>query len=88
MLVNGNMVIDWGPDCIEITVERMVTDCENKIITAFNGARFDFYVLVDEVNRRKFYVHNITISNNRVLDFTWSKIKDSPKIRVFDVCQF
>jgi len=63
----------------------MIKDCGNKIITAYNDAKFDFYVPIDEVNHKEFYVHHITISNNRVLDFTCGGTGNSPNIRIFDL---
>ena len=56
---------------------------KNKILTAYNGANFDFYFLINKLCDMNQDVRNIILSNGRVLSFEYG---DGNK--VFDLCQF
>ena len=55
---------------------------ENKIITAYNGAGFDFYFLIDKLTAKGVNITNMILNNGKVMSFRFGSNK------VFDLCLF
>jgi DNA polymerase elongation subunit (family B) len=74
--------IDYGKDCMNNFLDDILS-YENKTICAYNGARFDFYLLIDKLTDRGVDIHDIILANGSILSF-----KFGTNNRVFDLCKF
>jgi hypothetical protein len=72
----------YGQDSLNKTLDDF-EKMSNKIITAYNGSRFDFYFLLDHLTNKNIKIENLILSNGRILGFSFG---DNNKI--FDLCLF
>jgi len=72
-----------GQECLWKFVDSVLMRQENRIISAYNGSSFDFYLLIDKLTERGIEVKDMIISNGRVMTFTFGKNN-----RVFDLFLF
>ena len=82
---NGEYKVVYGKDCMNKTIDEFIT-YENKIISAFNGSRFDFYMLIDAFTERGIPYRNLILSGGRIISLTYGTEKKENK--VFDICLF
>eukprot|EP00054_Salpingoeca_dolichothecata_P031098 m.259420 g.259420 ORF g.259420 m.259420 type:complete len:157 (+) comp26772_c1_seq21:1109-1579(+) len=59
-----------------------LVNMKDKVITAYNGASFDFYYLIDELTARGIDVNYMILNGGKVLKFSFNGN------RVFDLCPF
>jgi DNA polymerase elongation subunit (family B) len=78
---DGNYTQHYGEEAMSETVDAFI-QMEDKIITAYNGSKFDFYFLIKELNKRNVKVSNFIVSNGRILGFSFGSN------RVFDLYLF
>lgn len=69
----------YGKDALEKTVEFLVNQ-KNKIINAYNGSRFDYYMIMKELNKRGHYVKNIVNANGSLMYFEFCRGDNRQKI--------
>jgi len=74
--------IDYGEGCMNNFLNDILS-YENKTICAYNGARFDFYLLIDKLTERGVDIHDIILANGSILSFKFGKNN-----KVFDLCRF
>lgn len=78
---NGYKTV-YGKDCMNKTVDEFI-GYENKIISAYNGAGFDFYFLLDKLTERNIKIDKVILSNGRLISFQYGNNN-----KVFDLCLF
>lgn len=71
-----------GPSCLDETVTEFMK-YKNRIISAYNGSRFDFHFLMRKLNERGVEVSNMILTNGKLISFQFG---DGNKI--FDMCLF
>ncbi len=54
---------------------------ENKIISAYNGSGFDYYLLIDKLTARNVDISNVMLSNGKLMSFSYGNNN-----KVFDLC--
>ncbi len=74
--------VKYGKDCIDKTINEFIT-YKNKIITAYNGSGFDFYFLIDKLNKLNIPIKNMILCHGKIMSFTFG---DNNK--VFDLYLF
>lgn len=79
---NKEYKTSYGFGCIDKTIDEFIT-YENKIISAYNGAGFDFYFLLDKLTERNINISNVILANGRLMSFTYGNNN-----KVFDLCLF
>ena len=60
----------YGANALQDTIDDFI-QFENKIITAYNGSRFDFYFLLNKLIERGIKVKDLMISNGRIMSFSY-----------------
>ena len=80
-----NVDISYGKDCMKRFIEYIVKQ-QNKVICAYNGSGFDFYILINYLKDLNIPISNLILSNGRVLSFKFGK--DGEENKVFDLYLF
>lgn len=80
--VNGNYYQEYGRDSMKKFVDHILM-FKNKHICAYNGARFDFYPLMNEILKRGEEIEKHVMNNGRIISLCFGK-----KLKVFDLCLF
>lgn len=78
----GKYYQSYGEDSWNTFIEFLLQQ-ENKIVSAYNGAGFDFHFLMSELLLRGEKVDNVIIANSRIMTFTFGN-----KLRCWDLCLF
>ena len=82
---NGEVMINYGKDCMDNFIDLLLKS-ENKTICAYNGAGFDFYILLNKLVDRGIDIENMILSNGALLSFKFgAKGKQN---KVFDLYRF
>lgn len=71
----------WGKDCLIKFVDYLLDLKEPTTITAYNGANFDLYFILNELNRRGVEIKDIIKNGNSILKLDFGNCK------VFDFMQ-
>ena len=79
---NGKYYCEYGEEAWTKFVDFLMTQ-EDKILSAYNGAGFDFHFLMSEMLARSEQLDKCIINNGRILSFTFGK-----NIRCWDLCLF
>ena len=79
---NKTVKTNYGKNAIDSAVNEFIT-YENKIVSAYNGAGFDFYFLIDSLTEKGTEIKNLILSNGRVMSFEFGNNN-----KVFDLCLF
>ena len=61
-----NVNISYGKNCMENFINYIIKQKE-KIICAYNGSGFDFYILINFLKDLDIPISNIILSNGRVM---------------------
>lgn len=73
----------YGKDCM-VDFINLIKSVENKLITAYNGCKFDFYFLLNILlGEEEVKAKNLIMSSGRVLSYKFGKGN-----KLFDLCQF
>jgi hypothetical protein len=80
-----DVTISYGKDCMRGFIEHIIKQ-ENKYICAYNGAGFDFYILINYLKDLNIPISNLILSNGRVLSFKFGK--EGEENKVFDLYLF
>jgi len=79
---NGQYYCEYGEDAWTKFVDFVMTQ-NDKILSAYNGAGFDFHFLMSEMLARGEHLDKCIINNGRILSFTFGQ-----NIRCWDLCLF
>lgn len=74
--------ISYGKKCCESLIEYLKKE-SNKIVCAYNGSGFDFYILLNLLKDSGYDIHNIILSNGSILGFNFGNGH-----KVFDLYRF
>jgi len=80
-----NVNISYGKDCMNNLIDHLMT-VEEKIICAYNGSGFDFYILLNFLKDKKVEIKNIIMFNGSILSFKFGK--EGKENKVFDLYRF
>jgi hypothetical protein len=79
---NGQYYCEYGEEAWSKFVDFIMTQ-KDKILSAYNGAGFDFHFLMSEMLSRGEHLEKCIINNGRILSFTFGQ-----NIRCWDLCCF
>lgn len=77
-----NVNISYGKNCCNSLIEYLNKE-SNKIVCAYNGSGFDFYILLNLLKDSGNDIHNIILSNGSILGFNFGNGH-----KVFDLYRF
>jgi hypothetical protein len=80
--VNGVMKTTYGENCFNDFLDD-VMKYENKIITAYNGASFDFHFLAKKLLERGVNLEELIMNGGSILS-----MKFGNNLKVWDICRF
>jgi DNA polymerase elongation subunit (family B) len=80
-----NVNISYGKNCMDSLVDHLLTVNE-KVICAYNGSGFDFYLLLNQLKDRGVEIKNIIMFNGSILSFKFGE--DGKENKVFDLYKF
>ena len=78
----GEPIIKYGKNCMDDFID-FILKAEDKIITAYNGSGFDFYLLLNNLLKRNIEIKNIIKCNGSILSFRFGNNN-----KVFDLYKF
>lgn len=80
-----NVNISYGKNCMENFINYIIKQKE-KIICAYNGSGFDFYILINFLKDLDIPISNIILNNGRVMSFRFGK--EGEENKMFDLYLF
>jgi len=80
-----DVIISYGQDCMKSFINHIIKQ-QNKIICAYNGSGFDFYILINYLKDLNIPISNLILSNGRLLSFKFGK--EGEENKVFDLYLF
>ena len=71
---NDTYKMEYGKNCFEKFLDDILKS-DKKFICAYNGSGFDFYFLLQELQRKNVEVNNLVLNNGRLMTFEFNDIK-------------
>ena len=79
ILHKGEMTTMFGKDALKASVDFILINGKGKTVTAYNGSRFVYYFILNELKRQGVYIHNKLESNGRILELSFSNSKNTKR---------
>lgn len=80
-----NVDISYGKNCMDKFINHIIKQ-KNKIICAYNGSGFDFYMLISHLKDLNITITNLIMNAGRIMSFRFGKEGEENKI--FDLYLF
>ena len=80
-----NVNVSYGKNCMNSFLNHILS-VNNKIICAYNGSGFDFYILINYLKGKNVDITDLILSNGSVLSFKFTHNNKTNK--VFDLYRF
>ena len=80
-----NVIVTYGKKCMDSFINHILS-VNNKIICAYNGSGFDFYILINYLKEKNVDITDLILSNGCILSFNFTHNNKTNK--VFDLYRF